>query len=111
MRITDAQDTNPNYIYRCGTAAEEITVLVTPTNEAAVQTSDSPSTARLSSFLQSTATATKSQKPVSEPTSGSSSPSDGGTETPSTSSSNTWKYAVIGVGCVVVITSLIGAIF
>jgi hypothetical protein len=111
MRITDAQDTNPNYAYRCGTASEDVTVLVTPTNGATVQTSNGPSTARGSSLPRSTATATtRSQGPSSEPTSGSSSPSNGGT-TSSSTSGNTWKYPVIGICAAVVILSLIGVIF
>lgn len=108
MRITDAQDLSPNYIYRCGTASEDVTVLVTPTNEAAVQTSVTQSATRVFSFVQSTGSATKSQQPSSETTS-----SAGGAEsssTSSTSSGNIWKYAAIGVGGVAVVLSLVGAI-
>ncbi|KAI9774258.1 MAG: hypothetical protein M1840_004152 [Geoglossum simile] len=116
MRITDAQDTNPNYLHRCGTASDDVTVLVTPTNEAAVQTSEEPSTARGPSVLRSTATAVRSQGSSSESISGSSSqsgssnPSKNGT-TSSSTSGNTWKYPVIGISGAVVILSLIGVIF
>ncbi|KAE9378671.1 hypothetical protein N431DRAFT_525389 [Stipitochalara longipes BDJ] len=110
MRITDAQDMSPNYIYRCGTASDDVTVLVTPTNEAAVvQTPGETSTARVSSFLWSTATATRTQGSSSE-TSGSNSPSN--TETASSITGGSfWKYAVIGVGGLVVILLLMVVIF
>ena len=110
MRITDAQDTNPNYIHRCGTASEDVTVLVTPTNKAVVQSSEEHSTAQISFFLRSTTTEMRSQGSLPEPTSGSSSPSNDGTTTTSTSE-NTWKYAVIGICGVIVLLSLIGVIF
>ena len=116
MRITDAQDINPAYIHRCGTASDDLTVFVTPTNEAAIQTEDASPTAEETSIARSTPIATKIQAPASGSSSGSGSTSGGtttaaGNESSGTFSGNTWKYAVIGVGVVVVILALLGVIF
>ncbi|PVH79911.1 hypothetical protein DL98DRAFT_532554 [Cadophora sp. DSE1049] len=114
MRITDAQDLNPAYIHRCGTASDDLTVFVTPTNEAAVPTEESSPTAEETSSARSTPVATKTQGPASGSASGPDTASGGtvaGTESSGTFSGNTWKYAVIGVGVVVIILALLGVIF
>lgn len=114
MRITDAQDLNPAYIHRCGTTSGDLTVFVTPTNEAAVQTEDPSPTSKETSVARSTPIATKTQSPASGSTSSTDAASGGSTtgqESSSTFSGNTWKYAVIGVGVVVVILALLGVIF
>jgi len=115
MRLTDAHDLNPAYIHRCGTASDDLTVFVTPTNEAAIQTEDSSPVAEEISTARSTPTATKVQSPASGLSSGSDSTSGAtttaaGTESSGTFSGNTWKYAVTGVGVVVVILALLGVI-
>ncbi|KAK0117516.1 hypothetical protein ONS95_011856 [Cadophora gregata] len=110
MRITDAQDLNPAYVHRCGTASDDVTVFVTPTNEAAVQTEDPSPTAPKTSITQQNVAATKTQGAASGPTSGADPGSPGtskGTESSGIFKGNAWKYAVIGVGVVIVILVLL----
>jgi hypothetical protein len=120
MRVSDAQDTSPDYILRCGTASAEIQVLVTPTNEAeATLTSDRLSIAASGdaqdeSFVASTGTRnskspTRSNSNIpSEETAGSNPTSSNNNQ----SSSNTLFRVIIGiVAGLVVIALIVGAIF